>query len=163
VARKKKRDICQPLSDLAVQLIKQAIESEDQQFIFQSSVADQPMDRRAMAVALRGERRKDGTVKRIGICEALGLKPFTAHDLRRTSASMARRCGFSTARIAPCLDHQVTRDDKGFLIPAVTDLHYIHAEDQDMAEKREVLDAVAKELLRIIGQPALETETRLAA
>jgi integrase len=89
-----------------------------------------------------------------GPCELLGLKPITPHDLRRTAASWARRIGQPMSKIALCLDHRVTTDD-GIKLPPVTGRHYVHAEDRELQEKREVLQAWADELRRIIGQPAV--------
>lgn len=108
-----------------------------------------------MATALRGKTtvRKGGKVDtKVGICEMLGLEPFTPHDLRRTAATLARDLGFSLARIAPCLDHAVTKDDFGRKIPTVTGR--VYAKSNATCEKREVLDAVAAELRRIIETPA---------
>ena len=72
----------QPLSDLAVEIINEALE-DDKQHVFASPLGDQPLNRRAMADALRGKKRK-GKVTSPGICALLDLKPFTPHDLRRT-------------------------------------------------------------------------------
>jgi integrase len=111
---KKRRVIEQPLSDLAVEIIKEALASDDQQFIFESPVyPGQPIHRIALATALRGikhEKNKDKS-KKAGLCELLGLKPFTPHDLRRTAATLAGELGFSEAAIAKCLDHAVTKDE----------------------------------------------------
>jgi integrase len=85
---KKRREIQQPLSDLAVEVIREALTSDKQQYVFASPLGDQPMNRRVMATALRGTKVK-GKVKSTGICALLGLKPFTPHDLRRTAATLA--------------------------------------------------------------------------
>ncbi|KRQ98379.1 tyrosine-type recombinase/integrase [Bradyrhizobium valentinum] len=82
---KKRRVIQQPLSSLAVEIIKEALISDKQQFVFASPFGDQPMNRRVMATALRGTKCK-GKVKRLGICALLGLRPFTPHDLRRMAS-----------------------------------------------------------------------------
>jgi integrase len=51
---KKRRVIQQPLSDLAVEIIKEALASGDQQFVFESPMyKGQPIHRKAMAAALR--------------------------------------------------------------------------------------------------------------
>src|ERR1700688_4926776 len=55
---KKRRGIQQPLSDLAVEIIREALTSDKQQFVFASPLGDQPMDRKVMAVALRGTKYK---------------------------------------------------------------------------------------------------------
>src|SRR6516225_1104459 len=91
---KKRRVIQQPLSDLAVETIKEALTSDDQEFVFASSLGDQPMGRQAMATALRGTWNKDGTVRTLGLCALLDLKPFTPHDLRRSGATLAGDLGF---------------------------------------------------------------------
>ncbi|TYO61175.1 tyrosine-type recombinase/integrase, partial [Bradyrhizobium hipponense] len=81
---KKRRVIQQPLSDLAVEIIREALRGSNKQFVFASPLGDQPLHRKAMADALRGIKRK-GKVTTRGICDMLGLKPFTPHDLRRTA------------------------------------------------------------------------------
>ncbi|XIA64478.1 tyrosine-type recombinase/integrase [Bradyrhizobium sp. TZ2] len=60
---KKRRVIQQPLSNLAVEIIKAALTSDKQQFVFGSPLGDQPMNRRVMATALRGTKCK-GKVKK---------------------------------------------------------------------------------------------------
>jgi integrase len=162
---KKRRKIEQPLSDLAVEIIKEAMAREGQQFVFESPVyEDQPVHRTAMATALRGtkhEKTKDKT-KTPGLCELLGLKRFTPHDLRRTAATLAGELGYSDAAIAKCLDHAVTKDD-GEKISRVTG---IYNQSKRARQKRAVLDGIAAELRRIIGGPeaqAVDRELRLAA
>jgi integrase len=159
---KKRRVIQQPLSSLAVEIIKAALQSDDQQFVFRSPLGDQAMHRKVMSTALAGTRYK-GEVRTPGICALLGLKPFTPHDLRRTAATLAGDLGFSDAVIAKCLDHSTTksREEK---VPTVTGKVYNHS--KRMKQKRAVLDAVAAELRRIIGEPITqhaETDMRLAA
>jgi integrase len=149
---KKRRLVQQPLSDLAVEIIKQSLTDDGQQFVFESPVyKGQPIHRTAMATALRGRPDKETP----GICELLGLKRFTPHDLRRTAATLAGELGFSDAAIAKCLDHAVTKDD-GEKVHRVT---AIYNQSKRMQQKCAVLDGVAAELRRIIGQPKL----RLAA
>ena len=159
---KKRRAIQQPLSDLAAEIIREALTSKDQQFVFQSPVyKDQPIYRKAMADALRGtkhETNKDRT-KTAGLCELLGLKPFTPHDLRRTAATLAGDLGFDDAWIAKCLDHAASKKSEE-IVPTVTGKVYNHS--KRMKEKRAVLDGVAAELRRIVGWPA-ETGLRLIA
>src|SRR6516165_116564 len=156
---KKRRVIQQPLSDLAVEIITEALE-DGKEHVFASPLGDQPLHRKAMATALRGTRRKD-KVKTPGICQLLGLQPFTPHDLRRTAATLAGDLGFDDAWIAKCLDHAATK--KAEQAPSVTGKVYVHS--KRMKEKRAVLDGVAAELRRIIGQPvkAIDRELRLAA
>jgi integrase len=160
---KKRRVIQQPLSDLAVDIIKEALSSDKQQYVFASPLGDQPMNRKVMATALRGTKYK-GKVKSVGICALLGLRPFTPHDLRRTAATLAGDLGFDDAWIAKCLDHAASRKQEQ-TVPSVTGKVYNHS--KRMKEKRAVLDGVAAELRRIIGQPAVaaveQDELRLAA
>ncbi|WP_247493256.1 site-specific integrase [Bradyrhizobium sp. 142] len=151
---KKRRVIQQPLSSLAVEIIREALASKDQQFVFESPVYEgEPIHRTAMATALRGtkhEKNKDKT-KTPGLCELLGLKPFTPHDLRRTAATLAGDLAFDDAAIAKCLDHAVVKKNEA-IVPSVTGRVYVHS--PRMQEKRSVLDSVAAELRRIIGTPA---------
>ena len=156
--------IQQPLSDLAVEIIREALTSDKQQYVFASPLGDQPMNRKVMATALRGTKHKSGKVNTPGICALLGLKPFTPHDLRRTAATLAGDLGFDDAWIAKCLDHAASKKQEQ-IVPSVTGKVYNHS--KRMKEKRAVLDGVAAELRRIIGEsvPATqaETELRLAA
>ena len=113
--------------------------------------------------ALTGTRRKDGSVKTPGICELLGLRPFTPHDLRRTAATMCGELGLSEAAISLCLDHQANKDDDGKPLPAITRKVYNRATRIQVAKKRKkVLDAWAVELRRIVGEH-VATDRRLAA
>ena len=146
---KKRRVIQQPLSDLGVEVIREALE-DGKEHVFASPLGDQPMNRKVMATALRGTKVK-GKVKTPGICVLLGLKPFTPHDLRRTAATLAGDLGFDDASIAKCLDHAVTKKGDA-IVPTVTGKVYNHS--KRMREKRAVLDGVAAELRRIIGEPA---------
>ena len=120
------------------------------------------MNRRVLATALRGTTYKGGQVKSPGICALLGLKPFTPHDLRRTAATLAGDLGFDDAWIAKCLDHAVSKKGET-IVPSVTGKVYNHS--KRMKEKRAVLDGVAGELRRIIGEPAkaVDRKMRLAA
>jgi integrase len=155
---KKRRVIQQPLSDLAVEIIWEALTSDKQQYVFASPLGEQPMNRKVMATALRGTKYKNGKVKSPGICALLGLRPFTPHDLRRTAATLAGDLGFDDAWIAKCLDHAASRKQEQ-VVPSVTGKVYNHS--KRMKEKRAVLDGVAAELRRIIGKPA--TQRLLAA
>jgi integrase len=151
---KKRRVIEQPLSGLGVEIIKEALADEDQQFVFESPVCKgQPIHRTAMATALRGTKHEKckGKTKTPGLCELLGLKPFTPHDLRRTAATLAGELGYSDAAIAKCLDHAVTKDD-GEKVNRVTG---IYNQSKRMQQKRNVLDGIAAELLRIVGHEPL--------
>jgi integrase len=71
-----------------------------------------PMNRKVMAVALRGTKYKGGKVKSPGICALLGMKPFSPHDLRRTAATLAGDLGFDDAWIAKCLDHAASKKQR---------------------------------------------------
>jgi integrase len=158
---KKRRMIQQPLSDLAVEIIREALISDKQQYVFTSPFGDMPMNRKVMATALRGTKSKS-KVKTPGICALLGLKPFTPHDLRRTAATLAGDLGFDDAWIAKCLDHAASKKQEQ-IVPSVTGKVYNHS--KRMKEKRAVLDGVAAELRRIIGKPVgqAKTELRLVA
>ncbi|WP_245330647.1 site-specific integrase [Bradyrhizobium sp. AS23.2] len=155
---KKRRVIQQPLSSLAVEIIREALRGSNKQFIFASPLGDRPLHRKAMADALRGDKRK-GKVRTPGICALLGLRRFTPHDLRRTAATLAGDLGFDDAWIAKCLDHAASK--KGdVIVPTVTGKVYNHS--KRMKEKRAVLEGVAAELRRILGEPA-EAALRLVA
>jgi integrase len=160
---KKRRVINQPLSDLALEIVKESMGNYD--YAFTGRFGDAPLARNAMASALRGTQKlvKGVKVTRTpGICELLGLAPFTPHDLRRTAATMCGELGLSEAGISLCLDHQANKDENGKPLPAVTRKVYNLATRARVAKKREVLDAWAVELRRIIGEPA-ETGLRLVA
>ncbi len=151
---KKRRVIQQPLSDLALEIIKEALTSDDQQFVFESPIyKGQPIHCKAMADALRGTKHETNKNKTTGLCELLGLKRFTPHDLRRTAATLAGDLGFDDAAIAKCLDHAVTKKGET-IVPTVTGKVYNHS--QRMKEKRAVLDGIATELRRIVGEPVAE-------
>jgi integrase len=156
---KKRRVIQQPLSELAVEIIKEALESDGQKYIFAGRFGDAPLERKAMATALRGTRNKDGTVRTPGICALLNLKPFTPHDLRRTAATLAGDLGFSDASIAKCLDHAVAKDENGARVPSVTGRVYNHS--RRMHQKRAVLDGVAAALREIVGETVKQTTTEM--
>jgi hypothetical protein len=77
---------------------------------------------------------------------------------------LAGDLGFDDAWIAKCLDHTASKKQEQ-IVPSVTGKVYNHS--KRMKEKRAVLDGVAAELRRIIGQPVparqAETELWLAA
>jgi integrase len=151
---KKRRAVQQPLSDLALEIIKESMGNYDHAFV--GRFGDAPLERKAMATALRG------TKKTLGICTLLGIAPFTPHDLRRTAATMCGNLGLSETDIALCLDHQASKDENGKPLPAITGRVYNLATTARVARKRAVLDAWAIELRRIISEPAA-TELPLAA
>lgn len=60
----------------------------------------------AFAIRLASSRRiGDKTEDRLGIREFLGMQHFTAHDLRRTAATIARRAGAPRPDVKALLDH----------------------------------------------------------
>ncbi|QIG93430.1 tyrosine-type recombinase/integrase [Bradyrhizobium sp. 6(2017)] len=156
---KKRRIINQPLSDLALEIIREAMGNYD--YAFTGRFGNAPLARQAMSGALKGTKHKNGKVKTPGICDLLGLKPFTTHDLRRTAATMCGELGLSEAGISLCLDHQANKDEHGKPLPAVTNRVYNLATRNRVLRKREVLDPWAAELRRIIG--AADAEMRMAA
>lgn len=162
---KKRRVINQPLSDLALQILKEAV--GDSKYAFPGRFGDAPLSRQAMSGALTGTKvTKNG--KRVtrtpGICDLLGIAPFTPHDLRRTAATMCGELGLSDADISLCLDHQASKDENGKPLPAVTNRVYNLATRARVARKRAVLDAWAVELRRIIGvRPEIIEQLPLAA
>jgi integrase len=150
---KRRRVINQPLSDLASEIITEAMGNYE--YAFAGRFGDAPLSRQAMSGALTGTKvTKNG--KRVtrtpGICELLGLRPFTPHDLRRTAATMCGELGLSEAAISLCLDHQANKDDDGKPLPAITRKVYNLATRIQVAKKRDVLDAWAVELRRIVGE-----------
>ena len=155
---KKRRVISQPLSELAQEVIREAMGNHEYAFAGRSGKA--PLSRQVMSGALRGTKNKDGSVRTPGICELLGLDPFTPHDLRRTAATMCGELGLSEAGISLCLDHQASKDADGKPLPAITRKVYNRSVRIQVEKKRVVLDAWAVELRRIIGEPV---ELRLAA
>jgi integrase len=159
------RVIHQPLSDLAVEIAREAMGNYP--WLFAGRFGTEPLNRKAMACALRGTKKKVGgklVTKTIGICELLGMKPFTPHDLRRTAASLMGNIKVPRSTISLCLDHTVKSDDQG-AVSSVTGRHY----DQDprIAEKREALQRLADEIRRIVGEPvkaeSVDEGRRLAA
>ena len=163
---KKRRVINQPLSELAAEIVDEALKlSGNHPFLFPGRFDDAPLARNAMANALRGTWRiKNGkkVVKTVGICELLGLEPFTPHDLRRTAATMCGELELPDGKISLCLDHQPSKDENGKPLPAVTRKHYNLATRIVLKKKRDVLDPWAAELRRIVSEPA-QAELRLAA
>ena len=155
---KKRRVISQPLSELAQEVLAEAMGNHQYAFAGRSGKA--PLSRQVMSGALRGTKNKDGSVRTPGICELLGLEPFTPHDLRRTAAKMCGELGLSEAGISLCLDHQASKDADGKPLPAITRKVYNRSVRIQVEKKRVVLDAWAVELRRIIGEPV---ELRLAA
>jgi hypothetical protein len=101
------RDIHQPLSDLAVEIAREAMGNYP--WILAGRSGTEPLNRKAMACSLRGKtKRVKGKVviESEGICRMLGLKPFTPHDLRRRiAASLMGSIKVPRSIISLCLDH----------------------------------------------------------
>jgi integrase len=140
--KNRKHDLLQPLSSLAVASLRH-----------RNAVADASTSRWAI--------RRPGRPCVIERTRALPASApclawrFTPHDLRRTASTVARTIGVPLSKVSMCLDHAVRRED-GFSIPSVTRRHYVHAHQQELAEKREVLEKLADEVRRIVGeQPEL--------
>ena len=152
---KKRRVINQPLSDLALEILKESMGNYEWAFV--GRFGDAPLSRQAMSNALKGTMKTvkgKKVTKSRGICELLGMEPFTTHDLRRTAATMCGELGLSEADISLCLDHQASKDENGKPLPAVTRKVYNLATKARVERKRKVLDAWAIELRRIISEPA---------
>jgi hypothetical protein len=160
--KKRDHDLHQPLSTLAVEIIREALKDNDTDYVFPTlcyrwgsrhrQLINKHLSRTATSAALRDRDGKKGLP---GLCTLLGLKKFTGHDVRRTAASLARshRVGASLSKVSMCLDHTIKRED-GIEIPAVTREHYAvgdFVEDAEMAEKRDVLEKLSAELRRIVA------------
>jgi integrase len=140
------REIKQPLSDLAVEIAKEAMGNYPWMFV--GRFGDAPLARKAMACALRGH--DNGRTRSAGICELLGLKPFTPHDLRRTAASLMGKLKVPRSIISLCLDHTIKADEHGE-VSVVTGKHY--DQDERVDQKREALQKLADEIRRIVAEP----------
>jgi integrase len=149
------RVIHQPLSDLAVEIAKEAMGNYP--WMFTGRFGDEPLARGAMSNALRGKtKRVNGkkVVVSVGLCDQLGLRRFTPHDLRRTAASLMGSLKVPRSIISLCLDHTVKSDEHGE-VSAITGKHY----DQDprIEEKGAALQKLADEIRRIVGEPVEAT------
>jgi integrase len=144
---KRRQQIIQPLSQLAISIIKLAMR-EGEELVF-------GRHRSALGNAVRG--RKDKNTE--GLCKQLKLDHFTVHDLRRTGSTLAADLGHRDSWIAACLNHEAKGEDSA---PSVT---FVYQRSERLDQKREVLDAVAAELLRIVSEPVKQanTEMRVAA
>jgi integrase len=153
--KKRDHDLQQPLSSLAVEIIREALKDNDTDYVFATPQRggrriNEPLSRQAATAALRD--RDDHP----GICTLLGMKKFTSHDLRRTASTGARNLGVSLSKVSMCLDHAVKRED-GVSIPRVTTDHYVFiADHRELAEKREVLEKLADAIRRIVGDERSE-------
>jgi integrase len=152
---KKRRVIEQPLNSLAVEIINEAAALHNNDVIFSPRALDPDavLNRNALQSALRGKR---GKRPRVGICQFLGMKDFTPHDLRRTAASLCGDIGIQDSEIAKCLDHAKGAGENVAETPSVTGRVYVQS--KRLNEKRAVLNALDAELRRIIGRnPAMAT------
>jgi integrase len=156
------REIRQPLSDLAVEIAKEAMGNYP--WLFAGRFDTEPVGRKAMAAALRGRKemvKGKMVLKSIGLCELLGLKPFTPHDLRRTAASLLGSIEVPRSIISLCLDHTIKTDEYGAVSP-VTGKHY--DQDERLDQKRKALQRLADEIRRIVSEPMeAQGEMRQAA
>jgi hypothetical protein len=71
---------------------------------------------------------------------------------------LAGDLGFDDDWIAKCLDHTASKQLEQ-IVPSVTDKVYNHS--KRMKEKRAVLNGVAAELQRIIGEPVQHGEVAM--
>jgi integrase len=154
---KKRRVINQPLSDLGRELLTESMGNHE--FAFVGRFGDAPLARQAMSGALKGTKHRNGKVKTPGICELLGMAPFTPHDLRRTAATMCGNLGLSESAISQCLDHQATKGEDGQPLPAITNKIYNLSVVGRVERKRKVLDAWAIELRRIVSDVSVENNS----
>lgn len=158
---KKDRTVLVPLSDLAQEIVKEATTNEGPgighnnppepidearpKAVFPSkfSNGDVAIARATISQGLNGKKKGTtkghSTVDRPGIREFLGLAHFTAHDLRRTAATIARRGGAPRPDVKALLDH-VNGD-----VTAVYDKYDM------LPEKRQVAAILETELRKIIG------------
>jgi integrase len=142
---KRFRPVLVPLSDLAQEIIDEAIADKDQLVLFPSKFSDGDVSirRDSIAQALNGkknDKRKSGKVEdRVGIREFLKMDHFTAHDLWRTAATLARRAGAPRPDVKAMLYH-INGD-----VTAIYDMYDM------LAEKRIVVATLAAELRRVIG------------
>ncbi len=161
---KMRRDIHQPLNSLAREIIAEAKTLSDGELLFAGRFGDKPLARTAMATALRGKTKKVGgkmVTVTVGICELLGLAPFTPHDLRRTASTLAGEIGCPDGWVAKTLDHASVKDEEGKPLPRVTRKHYNLS--KQLKQKRFVLDQLDAALRRIIAGLPLEDEPVMPA
>jgi len=161
---KARRVIVQPLSPLAQEILAEAIADKEQPFIFSGYKKGKPHQRNALCHAAKGLVKR-GRVFRKGICEWLGMIPWTPHDLRRTAASLAYDIGFSEADVGMCLDHTKY---KGQDAPARVTGVYVRGgvvrKSRELDEKRKILDTVGLAFQRIIrNEPPVFLHEKVAA
>jgi len=145
---KKRRVLVHPLSDLAQEIIEEAMLADGGEYIFKGHSVGTALDDKALGHAARGYKNATGKVVRQGICEFLGMTPWTPHDLRRTCATLAGDLGYTDAEIAKCLDHRKDRGDDA--APTVTG---VYVRSERINEKRELLDDVAAKRARSSASP----------
>jgi integrase len=153
---KRRRDVIVPLNDLAVNIIRDAVYSDQQQAVFCRTGTPRADDdneagadgrketrpeltRDSLSAALNGRPAKGDRPARMGIREYLAMKHFTPHDLRRTAATIARRGGARREDVKALLDH------------LEGDVTAVYDKYDMLAEKRDVANILAAELLKIIG------------
>jgi len=90
-------------------------------------------------------------VKTPGICALLCLKPSTSHNLPEPRPHWQAISALTLRGFPKCPDHATTRKGEQ-IAPTVTGRVYNHS--KRMKEERVVLDGVAAELRRIIGEPS---------
>jgi integrase len=118
VAKNGRRHVV-PLSSLAVQLLRRALEMHSQNdLVFPSPDSGTPLKKVVLPVAMSVLFRN----------HLPHLQPATPHDLRRTAATGMRRIGVTPDVVSMILNH--TRQD-------VTGRHYDH--HQALAERRGAL------------------------
>lgn len=140
---KRRREVIIPLSALAVAVVSEALESHNQIAVFPSAgEANEPLTRNSLSAALTGKPATKTQPARIGIREFLKMNHFTPHDLRRTAATIARRAGAKREDVKATLDH------------LEGDVTAVYDKYDMLAEKREVVRILAKELQSIISGEA---------
>ena len=137
---KRRRKLQVPLNGMALDVLQEAAKLWPKSAYLFTADGKTPLAKTTMSQALRGVTYQ-GKVKQLGICEWLGIEPFTPHVLRRTAAHFAQ----VTAKqpmdlIKLCLDHREGSQ--------VTEDHYVQS--QQLAEKLQVLtawDAVLRDII----------------
>jgi integrase len=159
---KKARDVVQPLNSLAREVLGEVFSIDDakRHYAFPGT---QGRDHKAQQSLgrLMGRSTKDA-LGQMGICEYLGLKDVTPHDLRRTGACILEQLGYSDAVIGKVMTHKtadkeaapVTRDH--YLVPV-----QIIARPVDV--RVEALDNLDLALREILGLPQKRKARLLAA
>ena len=108
---KNKRAHVVPLSDVAVDIIREQMAAAEAQArrkkrsmsecIFPAPRGSRP----SMAGAAAAKAIKKAEVKKRGLATILGVEPFTPHDLRRTAATHMEEIGISPFIIGHVLNH----------------------------------------------------------